>query len=152
MAGEIMKGSDDSRSDAAETPFEFVRRTEPTPDAHVYSLHLVDHDSETLLFLFDFLSNAGFRARASSNVSDALDYIERERPDLVIANVEMPDLGGLDLLRRLRELSPSTRVIMTSARVDWIVYEDLLRCGGAFVTAPVKGMSLLRAVERVLEG
>jgi DNA-binding response OmpR family regulator len=152
MADEIMKGSDDDRPDAAEPPVEVARRTESTPDARVYSLHLLNHDSEALLFLFDFLSNAGFRVSGSSNVRDGLDYIERERPDLVVANLEMPDLGGLDLLGRLRELSPSTRVIMTSARVDWIVYEDLLRCGGAFVAAPVKGMSLLRAVERVLGG
>jgi FixJ family two-component response regulator len=65
--------------------------------------------------------------------------------------MEMAELTGLELLRRVRELAPSTRVILTSVRVDWPGYEDVLRRGGAgLVAKPIKGMTLLRAVERAL--
>ena len=135
---------------AAESPVEYIRQPDSVPATRVHSLHLLDHDSETLLFLFDFLSNAGFKVSASSTVVDAFDYIEREHPDLVITNMEMPGLTSVELLLRLRELAPAARLIMTSERLDWILYEDLLRSGGAFVTKPIKTMSLLGAVERVL--
>jgi FixJ family two-component response regulator len=114
-------------------------------------VHLLDHDSEVLLFLFDFLSNSGFQVSASSNVGDALQYVGREHPQVLIAAMEMPELTGAELVQRVRELAPSTRVILTSVRADWPVYEDVLRNGGAdLVAKPIKGMTLLRAVERVL--
>jgi DNA-binding response OmpR family regulator len=135
----------------AEPSVEIVRQPSSEADAPLHTIHLLDHDSEILLSLFDFLSNAGFTVSATSNAGDALQYVTREHPDVLIASMEMSELPGLEVLQRVRELSPSTRVILTSVRADWYGYEDVLRHGGAdLVAKPFKGMILLRAVERVL--
>jgi DNA-binding NtrC family response regulator len=65
----------------------------------------------------------------------------------------MPEMDGLELLQRIREISPSTRVVLTSACADWPVYEAVLQRGGVdLVPKPFNPMALLRAVERALEG
>jgi FixJ family two-component response regulator len=69
----------------------------------------------------------------------------------VVASMEMPELAGSELLRRIKRISPETRVVMTSVRADWQVYEDVLHGGGAGVLAkPISEKHLLRAVEGAL--
>jgi two-component system chemotaxis response regulator CheY len=121
-------------------------------EAPVHAIHVMDHDPGLLHRLFDVLSDAGYRVNASSDAEIALDYIARSHPEIVLASMEMPDVAGLDLLGRIKRISPETRVVMTSVRADWQVYEDVLHCGGAGVLAkPIHEKHLLRAVERVLE-
>ena len=141
----------DERCPEAEPSVEIVHQPRSDADAPVHTIHLLDHDSENLLSLFDFLSNAGFKVSATSNAGDALQYVTREHPEVLIASMEMSEVPGFEMLLRVRELSPSTRVILTSVRADWYGYEDILQHGGAdLVAKPIKGMILLRAVERVL--
>jgi DNA-binding NtrC family response regulator len=146
-----MREEDKGMTSPIEPTLEFVRPQSPEVDAPVHTIHLLDHDSDVLLFLFDFLSNAGFQVSASSNAGDAFQYVAREHPRILIAGMELAEMTGLELLQRVRELSPSTRVVLTSIRADWSAYEDVFRNGGAeLVARPIKGMTLLRAVERVL--
>jgi len=146
---------EDRAGDKPELPpegsIELLRQPLPDLDSPLHTVHLLDHDSEILLFLFDFLSNAGFQVSASSNSGDALDYLARSHPEILIAAMEMPEMTGNELLQRVRDLSPSTRVILTTIRGDWSAYEDVLRGGGAdLVVKPIKGMALLRTMDRVL--
>jgi DNA-binding NtrC family response regulator len=121
-------------------------------EAPVHTIHVMDHDPGLLLRLFGVLSDAGYRVNASSDAKIALDCIARSHPEMVIASMEMPDMPGLDLIRRVKNTSPETRIVMTSARADWQVYEDVLEGGGAGVLAkPIHEKHLLRAVERALE-
>jgi len=146
-----MREEDKGMTGPIEPTLEFVRPPSPEVDAPVHTIHLLDHDSDVLLFLFDFLSNAGFQVSASSNAGDAFQYVAREHPRILIAGMELAEMTGLELLQRVRELSPSTRVVLTSIRADWSAYEDVFRNGGAeLVARPFKGMTLLRALERVL--
>lgn len=141
----------DPNGDAPELSIEVIRQPQPELDSPHHTIHLLDHDSQVLLHLYDFLSNAGFQVSASSNADDALDYVARSHPEILVTADEVPGLSVVELLNRIRDVSPSTRVILTSVRVDWSVYEDLLRNGGAdLVGKPIHGMTLLRAVERVL--
>jgi DNA-binding NtrC family response regulator len=136
-----------------ELPIEFITQPHVDVDPTIHTAHVVDHDSSTLLFLFDFLSNAGLRVSASSNAADAVDYASRLHPEILISELDMPGMDRLELLQRIREVSPSTRVILTSACADWPVYEEVLQRGGAdLIPKPFNHKALLRAVERVLEG
>ena len=119
----------------------------PTP------IHLVDDDSETLLFLFDFLSDAGFQVSASSSSSDALACISRTHPKLVICDWEMPEINGLELLEQVKTCSPESRVILMAEGGGWLQHEEVIRRGGLdLLFKPCGRKAVLRAVERVLEG
>ena len=137
---------------APDFPIEQLRQPSPEADSAFHTIHVLDHDSEILLFLFDFLSNAGYQLSASSNAGDALEHVARSHPEVLIADVDMPGWTGSELLMRVRDIAPSTRVILTSGRQDR-PSEDLLRAGSPEVLKkPINGTILLRILRRLLAG
>ena len=132
-----------------ENSIELIRtpRTDAGPEIH--TVHLVDHDSDTLLSFFDALSNAGFQVSASSNTIDALSYIARIRPELLVAEMDMAEMNGVELSQRVREISPTTRILLTSATALRAAYQDILRqIEAGHLLKPLTAGQLVRAVER----
>ncbi|HVR86459.1 MAG TPA: response regulator [Planctomycetota bacterium] len=115
-------------------------------------IHLVDHDPASLLFLFEELTSAGFRVNASSVTQKALDFIRERKPEIVLCNLHMPGIDGLDLLAEVKRASPQTRVVFMSSCGDWAVYQEV-RLRGAFdlIPKPVTGKALRKVLGRVLE-
>ena len=83
----------------------------------------------------------------------ALERYALDRPDLVLLDVTMRDMSGIEVLRRLRELDTAARVVIVSADVQNSTH-DMARDAGAsgFVIKPATSASLLGAVSTVLEG
>ncbi len=116
-------------------------------------IHLVDKDSDNLIYLFDFLSIEGFSVAASSTASDALKCIARVRPRVVICEWEMPEITGLELIDEVRTISPQTQVILMTQEGGWLQREEVLRRGGLdLLFKPCRPRAVLRAVERIMEG
>lgn len=121
------------------------------PEPRIHTLHLLDTDSDVLLHLFEFLSNAGFQVSASSKPEDAMEFVARESPEVLIAATSLGVMTWCQLVERVRVSSPETRIILMSDRMDWPVTEEVNRCGGAgLVARPPRGVAVLRAVERAL--
>lgn len=79
---------------------------------------VVDDDPEMRSLLTDFLSNQGYRVRAVGSGAAALPLIlpsERNQPDLVISDVQMKPMNGIDLLKRLVTSRPDLPVVMISS-------------------------------------
>jgi PAS domain S-box-containing protein len=88
---------------------------EPAPNPPRAELHLsppsiegvrvlvVDDDADTRELLSTVLVRAGARVAAVPSAADALAAIERERPDVLLSDIEMPGQNGYELIRRLRE-------------------------------------------------
>jgi two-component system, NtrC family, response regulator HydG len=142
----------DRREAAPEITIEWLQQPQPESDSPIHTIHVLDHDSEVLLFLFDFLSNEGYQLSASSNVTDALEHVARSHPELLIADGDISDWTGSELVMRVRVLAPSTRVILTSARPDR-AEKELPGAGGFEVMVkPIQPTALLDAVHRLLPG
>jgi CheY-like chemotaxis protein len=77
---------------------------------------VVDDEPHTRTFICDGLSALGItdEALGVSTADEALAEISRHRPDLVITDVRMPGLNGLDLARYLRQTYPETKVIVVT--------------------------------------
>jgi len=60
----------------------------------------------------------GFRTRTAISGAEAIELAERHRPDVVMMDVSMPGVGGLEAIRRVREAHPGTRVIVLSGYDD----------------------------------
>jgi DNA-binding NarL/FixJ family response regulator len=54
----------------------------------------------------------------ASNMADALDVVRRDRPDVILVNFRTPDGEGTDVVRKILEEFPDTRVVMLSSSVD----------------------------------
>jgi two-component system chemotaxis response regulator CheY len=83
----------------------------------------------------------------------ALEKYFVERPDIVMLDLVMKGMYGLDVLTKLRELDPAARVIVVSADVQ-SSSRDMVRAAGAsgFVNKPVDRDHLLTLIRNVLEG
>lgn len=61
------------------------------------------------------LEEEGYEITAASNGGDGIDYIEKDIFDLVVTDIKMPKADGFEVLRKVKELSPSTIVVMITA-------------------------------------
>ncbi len=82
----------------------------------------------------------------------ALLAVEAERPDLVVLDLSLPGMGGVEITRRIRAASPSTRVVILTVHEDEGLLREALRVGasGYIVkrAAPAELITALRAVAR----
>jgi two-component system chemotaxis response regulator CheY len=88
------------------------------------------------------------------DVPDGLSALERyalDPPDLVLLDVTMTDMNGLEVLQQLRLIDPAARVVMATADVQSSTRELALQGGAAgFVTKPLNQEAVLTAVANAL--
>ncbi|HKY42372.1 MAG TPA: response regulator, partial [Pyrinomonadaceae bacterium] len=73
---------------------------------------VVDDELGMRQFLTHLLQREGHVVRVAENGREALDLLHAQAPDLIISDIRMPDMGGVDLLRAAREMLPEVEVIM----------------------------------------
>ena len=81
-----------------------------------FKILLVDDEEEFVTTLAERLELRGLQARAALNGEDALQMIEADTPEIVILDVLMPGLGGLEVLRRIKAKYPKIPVILLTGR------------------------------------
>lgn len=100
-----------------------------------------------------YLEDCGYRTLEAANGAEGLALFRREHPDVVLCDLRMPEMDGLDVLARIRDESPDTPVIVVSG-VGTLgdVVEALRRGAWDYLTKPIQDMEFLeRAVHRALE-
>lgn len=89
----------------------------------------------------------------AENANQALDGVQKLRPDLVLADISLPGKNGLDFIKELQLLSPGAAVLVMSMHDENIYAERVLRAGGrGYIMKCEGGAKLLDAIRRVLEG
>ncbi len=76
------------------------------------SILIVDDEASILKALSDILSDEGFETITVSNGYEALKILESESPDLVLLDIWMPGIDGIDTLKEIKKIHPTTPVIM----------------------------------------
>ena len=83
----------------------------------------------------------------------ALELVERVRPDVLVADLILPGLGGLELTRQAARRSPGTRVVVLSMHAaEPLVLEALDRGASAYVLKDAGIQELVRAIREVARG
>ena len=75
---------------------------------------LVEDEALVALIAEEALAGLGFRVHAASTAADALAAFERERPDLAVIDIGLPDMRGDELAKAIREKAPDLAIIMAS--------------------------------------
>lgn len=84
-----------------------------------------------------------------SNGRQMLELVARERPDVAIIDVAMPELNGVETTRRITELSPRTRVIVLSNYADETYVRETLKAGAVgYIVKSGAAQDLIQAVRR----
>lgn len=81
-------------------------------------LLVVDDEKDICEYLNNFFNRRGYNVYSAGNAKDALAIVKKEKPELVLLDIKLPDLDGLEVLRRIKEVSPQIRVIMLTVRDD----------------------------------
>lgn len=82
-----------------------------------------------------------------------LPLVREHRPDLVLLDLNLPDIGGLELLRRLRAEDPAPRVLVFTMHADPVFAARALEAGAAgYVSKTAEPSELLEAVARIARG
>ena len=85
----------------------------------------------------DFLDDSGYQTFIATDALTGLEIVKKEKPDLVFLDVLMPRVGGLECLRRIKEISRDTIVVVVSALQDEEIAKQAIRRGAYdYLTKP----------------
>lgn len=114
---------------------------------------IVEDEPDAAEMFAEMMRVSGFRVVKLLSSLPALEALEKEKPDLVILDVMMPDVSGLDVLRHMRgnPQTASTPVIIVSAKSTPSDVKTGLEAGATvYLTKPVGFLDLKNAIERAL--
>jgi UDP-3-O-[3-hydroxymyristoyl] N-acetylglucosamine deacetylase len=113
---------------------------------------VVDDEERIRSSLRGILSDEGFRVLDTGDPAGVMELIARENPALVLLDIWMPDIDGIELLRRIKAERPQVRVIMISGHGNIQNAVAATRLGAAdFIEKPFSVSGLLTSIQRVLE-
>lgn len=87
-------------------------------------LLIVDDEIDVREFAKRFFTKRGIDVTTASGGADALKIIEEDRPDLVLLDIQMEEINGIDVLKTLRERRDDMKVIMVTGAEDPAVIEE----------------------------
>jgi len=121
------------------------------PDSNSSAICLLDDHPSVLKGLVRLLASAGLKAEPFSDPEKFLDYEKVHHSPVAVIDIWMPLMNGLEVQSQLRDISPSTRVIMLTANDDPSLRTTALNAGAsAFLTKPCDNEEFLAAVRRAL--
>src|SRR6184192_127490 len=116
----------------------------------VQTVLVVEDESSIASFVALYLKNAGYKVRSVGTGEAALEQVGAERPDLIVLDLMLPDIDGIEVCRRLRRRS-EVPILMLTARdedVDKIIGLEV----GAddYLTKPFNPRELVARVKSIL--
>jgi two-component system cell cycle response regulator len=105
---------------------------------------IVDDDVAILDILRQSLCMEGYTCEAFTRAEDALATLERTPPDILLTDIVMPGMRGLDLVDRAKRINPDMTAIVMTGFVEEFSYEESIRAGAAdFIKKPFTVQELL---------
>ncbi len=112
---------------------------------------LVDDDQAHNQALATILERAGYLVRIAGEGTEALMILGEQPFDLVITDLNMPEMNGLDLLRRIRDIHPDLTVLVLTAYGDWATYIAAMDWGALnYLNKPVRREEILTVIRKAL--
>jgi len=90
---------------------------------------VVDDEPEAVELLVEFLSSKGYEILTATSGEEALRRVKEDRPHLVLLDIRMPKMSGLEVLKRIREIDPEMGIIMVTAVNEEDVGRQALELG-----------------------
>lgn len=115
---------------------------------------LIIEDEEDAAELFsEMMRVSGFRVLTTSKSKPAISMMNEDKPDLVLLDIMMPEVSGLDILRQMRRdsnLSEVPVIVLTAKSMPADIKKGMEAGASTYLTKPVGFQELKDAVERTL--
>ncbi len=113
---------------------------------------VVDDEASAREAIVNALETGRYTVETAADGEEALRCFDNGPPDIVLTDLAMPNLDGLSLLKRLREIAPSVPVIVVTSSADLTSAVEAMHAGAEnYMAKPVDIDALLVAIERALE-
>ena len=113
---------------------------------------LVDDEPGILKVLGISLADRGYRVLTAENGEEALRVFHEARPEVILTDIKMPGMDGIELLKRIKAESPDTEVIMITGHGEMeLAIQSLKYDASDFITKPINDEALDIALRRALE-
>ncbi len=117
------------------------------------SILVVEDDDVALDLLAEILRRHHFQVWTASSVAAALEFLEKRRVDLVLSDIRMPERGGMDLLKQIRENQSRIPVVLLSAFGDEHLWVEALSAGAVdLIPKPFKKQEIIDVINKTLAG
>ena len=113
---------------------------------------LVDDEPGILRVLGISLADRGYRVLTAENGEEALRVFHEAHPEVILTDIKMPGMDGIELLKRIKAESPNTEVIMITGHGEMeLAIQSLKYDASDFITKPINDEALDIALRRALE-
>jgi DNA-binding NtrC family response regulator len=111
---------------------------------------IVDDEENARLGLSKLLAQEGYEVDSVANGHEALQFLQRKKVNLIISDINMPEMNGLAFLRELNRHYPSTSVIMITAYGGVESYLEAMNLGAfEYIHKPVKLEELKSVMNKI---
>jgi anti-anti-sigma factor len=113
---------------------------------------VIDDEKPTLMMFRLTLSAQGYDVFTAENGEEGLETFARERPGIVLTDIKMPGMNGVEVLKRIKAIDPATQVIVITGHGDMDLAIQALNLDAAdFINKPVQRELLEQALARARE-
>lgn len=115
------------------------------------SIFVLDDDLAVARTVMCYLHEMGFHPVMYENPVECLRDVEQHHPDVLISDIRMPEMDGLEVLEKVKAIDDSIDVILITAYADKVTAIDALRRGAHdFLEKPVRGAELTETIKRTI--
>jgi len=112
---------------------------------------IIDDEPNVGGALVDYLELKGFKAMSVLNGRQGLEIILHERPRVVVLDVMMPDMNGLEVLKKIKSEFPETIVLMLTGVYDEKTAREAIKNGAYdYLTKPIDFNDFIALIQRIL--
>ena len=117
------------------------------------SILIIDDDLHSRRTLRQFLEARGHRVFDGEGGEDGLGILQREPVDIVMTDLKMPGMDGLETLKKIRQTEPVVKVIMHTGYIEEEQISEALSIGAkGYIFKPFKPANLLEVIKKVAAG
>ncbi len=117
----------------------------------MHKILLVDDSAFSRITLKRILGEK-YQIIEAANGEDGLRQFEHERPDLVVLDLTMPGMNGLEVLEKIKQLDPLARIVIGTADIQDYNRQKATELGAVgFISKPFQSETLLIMVEQALQ-
>ncbi|HBK80485.1 MAG TPA: two-component system response regulator [Nitrospinae bacterium] len=90
---------------------------------------IVDDEVDVLIFLARELRDQDYEVETAPSGEEAIEKIKANRPHLMLLDINMPGMGGLETLKKAKEIDPHLAVVMVTAVAEEDIAKDAIKMG-----------------------
>jgi len=111
---------------------------------------VVDDEENARIALSKILAREGYEVASAGNGNEALNYLRGKEVELIITDINMPEMNGLTFLRELSRSHPASNVIMVTAYGEVESYIEAMNLGAyEYINKPVKIDELKKIIGKI---